>query len=231
MSLLWDTFKDFVVPVVSPATIGAVLYQYQRRIERAKFVADITQQLGEIYGSQTAWRLEGTELQPVDFRYALGTFTWAQDPAASTPDGLLYHEKMRLPLDKYSGLKTDYFGLIYDLGNGYFVASKPLIEMSGVVMTLIEAYDSGLICDDEIGALWRPLNLVLPPLGFRPSYRKLPASLKNINKWRWFEFFLFGNLIDEVPQGRHYKTYLKLGFIISIKQHEFRGITEPAAKV
>lgn len=231
MGLLREVLKDFVVPVISPAMIAAVLYQYQKRIERAKFISEITNRLSEIYGSQTAWRLENGRLHPVDFRYALGTFDWAPDPSAPAQAGKRYHEIMRLPLARYSELKPDYFGLIYDLGDGHFVASKPLIEMSGVVMNLIEAYDSGLICDEEIGALWRPLNMVIPAFGFRPDYRRPHTSKKIKNTWRWFEFFIFGNLLDEVPQGMRYKTYLKIGSAIAIKQSEFRGVSEPVAKV
>lgn len=203
--------------------VGFLIFSFQRRVEKAKFVQSIGDKVASIMCDQTAWLImpiKGEQKAvPVDFRYAVGKVKWDSDPKELVCDKTdkhktqVFHAAAHLPLDKKIELGINYPGLIYQMTPELLLASKSLHEIANQVWILMEALDSGVIEGDDLLTLWRPLDLFLPSydrfaLGRKVSREEYFQTESSAS--RWMEFFLFGNSFDEPVNNPKYYTFINM---------------------
>ncbi|MDX2187277.1 MAG: hypothetical protein SFV32_10115 [Opitutaceae bacterium] len=126
LSAAWGT-------LISSLIVGLLIFRFQRRIERTKFIQEVAREVNRIMASQTAWIVRepnssqqqeksSSLLHAVDFRYAVGKLKWPSDPKALVCDQSEvhsikpFHLAAHFPLERKHAKGIKFPGLLYDMG-------------------------------------------------------------------------------------------------------------------
>jgi len=207
LNIIESLFGSLIGAVIA----GLVIFLFQRRIERAKFLQSYSDSMNKVMADGTAWVVHGffseaPSVEPVDFRYAIGKHPWPFDPAEIVPcegKDKPFHLSRHLALQDRRRIKIQFPGLIYRISRDddevqLLVASKAIHEYTQLIWTALHAYDNGLVSPDDLVSQWRALDLACPKKDrfeehdFVPTRKWFETNENGSFLPRWIEFFLFG---------------------------------------